>query len=115
MDKQHLKNQIKEWVKIDEEISELKKQIRELNIKKKGLSTNLLDVMKQQEIDAFDLNNDGKLIRQVRKTKTPLTKKYIISSLVTFFKNAEKAKEASTFILESENRQIKTIESICKK
>ena len=115
MDKQHLKNQIKEWVKIDDEIGDLKKQIRELNIKKKNLSTNLLEVMKQQEIDAFDLNNDGKLIRQVRKTKTPLTKKYIISSLVTFFQNTEKAKEASTFILESENRQIKTIESICKK
>jgi urease alpha subunit len=80
MDKQHLKNQIKEWVKIDEEIGNLKKQIRELNIKKKNLSTNLLEVMKQQEIDAFDLNNDGKLIRQVRKTKTPLTKKYILDS-----------------------------------
>jgi hypothetical protein len=115
MDKQHLKNQIKEWVKIDDEISNLKQQIRELNLKKKNLSTNLLDVMKEQEIDAFDLNNDGKLIRQVRKTKTPLTKKYITSSLVNFFKNTEKAKEASIFILESENRQIKMIESICKK
>lgn len=113
MDKQQLKTHIKEWVKLDDEISHYKKQIRELNIKKKKISEQLLSVMKEQEIDAFDLNNDGKLIRQVRKTKTPLTKKYIMSSLVNYFKDDEKAKEASTFILES--RTLIMNESICKK
>ena len=41
--------------------------------------------------------------------------KLSIEEIDSFFQNTEKAKEASTFILESENRQIKTIESICKK
>jgi seryl-tRNA synthetase len=113
MDKQQLKTHIKEWVKLDEEISQYKRQIRELNIKKKKLSDQLLQVMKEQEIDAFDLNNEGKLIRQVRKTKAPLTKKYILTSLVNYFKDDEKAKEASNFILES--RTLKMNESICKK
>jgi len=82
MDKQQLKTHIKEWVKLDEEISQFKRQIRELNVKKKKLSDQLLQVMKEQEIDAFDLNNEGKLIRQVRKTKTPLTKKYILVPVI---------------------------------
>ena len=78
MDKQQLKTHIKDWVKLDDEISHFKRQIRDLNIKKKKLSEQLLQIMKEQEIDAFDLNNDGKLIRQVRKTKTPLNKKRVI-------------------------------------
>ena len=113
MDKQQLKTHIKDWVKIDDEISHFKRQIRDLNLKKKKLSDQLLEVMKEQEIDAFDLNNDGKLIRQVRKTKTPLNKKTIMTSLGNYFKDEEKAKEASDFILES--RTLKINESICKK
>ena len=113
MDKQQLKTHIKEWVKLDDEISQYKQQIRDLNLKKKKLSEQLLIVMKEQEIDAFDLNNEGKLVRQVRKTKSPLTKKYILTSLVNYFKDDEKAKEASNYILES--RTLKMNESICKK
>ena len=113
MDKQQLKTHIKEWVKLDDEITQYKHQIRDLNLKKKKLSEQLLSVMKEQEIDAFDLNNEGKLIRQVRKTKSPLTKKYIMTSLVNYFKDDEKAKDASNYILDS--RILKTSESICKK
>lgn len=113
MDKQLLKSQIKDWVKLDDEISVLKDKIKELNKNKKGITEHLLHVMKNQDIDAFDLNNEGKLIRQVRKSKSPLTKKFIMSSLVTYFKDDEKAKEASTFILDS--RVLKVNESICKK
>jgi hypothetical protein len=113
MDKQRLKIDIKEWVQIDDEISEHRKKIRELAEKKKKISEQLLQTMKDQEIDAFDLNNDGKLVRQVRKTKSPLTKKYIMTTLVNYFKDDEKAKEASTFLLES--RILKTNEFICKK
>jgi seryl-tRNA synthetase len=113
MDKQQLKTHIKEWVKLDDEISQYKQQIRDLNLKKKKLSEQLLSVMKEQEIDAFDLNNEGKLIRQVRKTKSPLTKKYILTSLVNYFKDDDKAKEASNYILDS--RTLKMNESICKK
>jgi hypothetical protein len=113
MDKQQLKIHIKEWVKMDDEISQYKQKIRELNVQKKKISEQLLQTMKDQEIDAFDLNNDGRLVRQVRKTKSPLTKKYITTTLVNYFKDDEKAKEASTFLLES--RILKTNEFICKK
>ena len=68
MDKQLLKTQIKEWVKLDEETSMLKGKIKELNKSKKVITEHLLHIMKDQEIDAFELNNDGKLIRQVRKS-----------------------------------------------
>ncbi len=113
MDKQLIKTQIKEWVKLDDDISLLKDKIKEHNQKKKIITENLLHIMKEQEIDAFDLNNEGKLIRQVRKSKSALTKKFIMSSLTTYFKDDEKAKKASDFILES--RVLKLNESICKK
>ena len=35
MDKQQLKTHIRDWVKLDDEISQFKRQIRDLNIKKK--------------------------------------------------------------------------------
>ena len=113
MDKQLLKTQIKEWVKLDEETSILKDKIKELNKSKKIITEHLLRIMKDQEIDAFELNNEGKLIRQVRKSKSPLTKKFIMASLVTYFQDDEKAKKASAFILEA--RVLKVNESICKK
>jgi hypothetical protein len=40
MDKQQLKTHIKEWVKLDEEISQFKRQIRELNLKKRNYQIN---------------------------------------------------------------------------
>ena len=38
MDKQQLKTYIKDWVKLDDEISHFKRQIRDLNLKKNATS-----------------------------------------------------------------------------
>ena len=80
MDKSQIRNSIKEWVKLDDEIHELKMNIKQLNVAKKTISEKLLDIMKDQEIDAFDLN-DGKLVRHVRKTRVPLSKKHLMTCL----------------------------------
>jgi hypothetical protein len=64
-----LKPMIKEWVKTDDEIGELRKRIRLLTQSKKTVSAQLLTIMKEQKIDEFDLNSEGKLVRQTKKTK----------------------------------------------
>ena len=43
--KEQLVNNIKEWIKMDTEISQLKADIKERTNKKKHLTVNLVDVM----------------------------------------------------------------------
>ena len=54
--KEQLVNNIKEWIKLDTEISELKALAKEKTNKKKGLTENLVTVMKTNKIDCFDIN-----------------------------------------------------------
>jgi hypothetical protein len=108
-----LKQNIKDWVKLDEEMGELRKRMRALNQAKVALSEGLLSVMKDQKIDEFDLNNEGKLVRQTKKTKQPINKKQLITSLSKYFDDEKDAQKVTEFILNS--RQEKMSESICKK
>jgi hypothetical protein len=108
-----LKQNIKEWVKLDEEMGELRKRMRALNQAKVALSEGLLSVMKDQKIDEFDLNNEGKLVRQTKKTKQPINKKQLIASLSKYYEDEKDAQKVTDFILNS--RQERLSESICKK
>jgi hypothetical protein len=112
--KEVLINKIKEWIVHDDEIKKLQKQIKDHRNEKKALTDCLVDIMKTNEIDCFDINN-GKLIFCKNKTKSPLNKKVLLESLEKYFEdipniNAEKVSE---FILE--NREIKIKENIKRK
>jgi hypothetical protein len=113
MDKQHLKQTIKEWVKLDEDVAELKLKIKAMNQRKKEMSLHLLEIMKEQKIDAFDLNNEGKLVRQMKKTKQPINKKQLTTSLTKYYESENEAQKVTEYILNA--RQERTDESICKK
>ena len=52
---------IREWVNIDTDLKGYQKLIREMRIKKKVLTENLVETMKRNNIDAFDIK-DGSLI-----------------------------------------------------
>ena len=54
--KEQLVSNIKDWIKMDTEIAELKAQIKERTNKKKTLTENLVTVMKTNKIDCFDIN-----------------------------------------------------------
>ena len=58
--KDQLIKTIKEWVKNDNEIRELQRQQNIRKIEKKKISANLIDIMRKNEIDCFDLN-DGQI------------------------------------------------------
>ena len=74
--KDQLVTHIKEWIAIDEEVKLLKKEIKIRQERKKNLTHDLVEVMKSNEIDAFDINN-GKLIYTKRKTKQAISKKLL--------------------------------------
>ena len=84
-----------------------------LREEKKALTSSLVEVMKTNEIDCFDIN-DGKLMYAKSKHKKPINKKSLFDALQTYFKeDKELAQEVSDHILNSREETIK--ESIKRK
>jgi hypothetical protein len=111
--KEELVNHIRGWIQIDNDIIKLQKEIKELRENKKTLTASLVDVMKSNEIDCFDIN-DGKLIYSKSKVKKAISKKTLFSALETYFeKDLELAKQLSEHILNSREESVK--ESIRRK
>jgi len=86
--KDQLVNNIKEWIKIDNEINQMKKEIKEKNIKKKNLTENLVNVMKKNEIDCFDING-GAIMYKKNKVKKPISGKTLLNALQDYYKNTK--------------------------
>ena len=111
--KEHLVNNIKEWIKLDNEISDLKAQVKEKTNKKKGLTENLVTVMKTNKIDCFDING-GALVYKSNKVKKPINAKTLLSALQSYYKtDTAVAEELTKQIMESREEQVK--ESIKRK
>jgi hypothetical protein len=108
-----LLNNVKTWLDIDNQIRTLQKEIRDRRKLKKDLTNNLVGIMKTQDIDALNVP-DGQLIYNKTKTKAPLSKKHLLLSLSTYFKNDQRmVDELSKYIMES--RQEKEKENIKRK
>lgn len=105
--KEQLVNNIKDWIKIDNEISQLKAEIKERNNKKKTLTENLVTVMKTNSIDCFDING-GALVYKKNKVKKPINGKTLLSALQNYYKNDVKiAEEITKHVMDSREEQIK--------
>lgn len=105
--KEQLVNNIKEWIKIDTEIAQLKTEIKERNNKKKILTENLVTVMKTNSIDCFDING-GALVYKKNKIKKPINGKTLLFALQNYYKNDVKiAEEITKHVMDSREEQIK--------
>jgi len=107
--KEQLVSNIKEWIKIDTEILRLKAEIKDKTNKKKGLTENLVNVMRTNNIDCFDIN-DGTLVYKKNKVKKPISGKSLLTSLKNYYKNDSNiAEELTKYIMENREEQIKEI------
>jgi hypothetical protein len=105
--KEQLINNIKEWIKIDNDIAQLKKDIKEKNNKKKDLTNNLVTVMKTNQIDCFDING-GALVYKTNKVKKPINGKTLLSALKNYYKTEPLvAEELAKHIMDSREEQVK--------
>jgi phage gpG-like protein len=105
--KEQLVNNIKEWIKIDSEITQLKAEIKERTNKKKNLTENLVKVMKSNSIDCFDING-GALVYKKNRVKKPINGKTLLSALQNYYKNDSKvAEEITKHVMDSREEQIK--------
>jgi|TARA_B110000967_G_C18886981_1_gene564650 hypothetical protein len=110
--KEQLIHHIKEWIGVDEEIKSLQKEIRIKKQKQKDLTQTLMEVMKTNEIDCFDLK-DGKLLYTKNKTKQTINKKYLMTTLIKCLEDPKDAEKVTDFILD--NREEKVKENIRRK
>lgn len=111
--KEQLVSTIKKWVKIDNEIRALQKEQTQRKNEKKKISNELIEVMRKNEIDCFDLN-DGQICYHKKSVKKPLTQKILLSLLSDFYKgDILKASALNNFLLE--NREEVVHETIVRK
>ena len=108
--KEQLKEYLRQWVRVENEISTLTVEIKKRRLIHQQLSASLLDVMRKNEIDCFDIAN-GRIVYSKTKVRAPLNNGQLKSALTTYYKDdAEKVNSLTQFLLES--RVEKTRESI---
>lgn len=110
--KEQLVNHIKTWLKVENELVDLRRAMREKREEKKKLSNELLEVMKENDIDCFDIKN-GKLMSTKVKVKENVNKKMLLRVLTDYMDEPEEVVKLTDYILES--RQIKEKEYIRQK
>jgi tRNA A-37 threonylcarbamoyl transferase component Bud32 len=84
--KDQLKEYLRQWVRVENEIGTLSAEIKKRKLIHQQLSASLLNVMRQNEIDCFDLAN-GRIVYSKTKTKAPLNNGQLKSALTTYYKD----------------------------
>ena len=102
-----VQSNIKEWIKLDNEIAKTKSDLKEKQTKQKSLTETLINVMKNNTIDCFDING-GALVYKKKKTRKTISGKYLLSQLEDYYKDQpELAKEITNKVLENRIEVIK--------
>jgi len=105
--KDQLIKSIKEWVRIDKEIRTLSKEIATRKKEKKNISISLMDIMKKNDIDCFDINN-GQILYTKKNVKKPITKKVLMDILSKYYKgDLAKATQLNNYIIDNREETVK--------
>jgi regulator of replication initiation timing len=110
INKAELIESIKEWIRIDNEIRNLNKEIRDRKTQVGKISQKLMATMKDNKIDEFNVK-EGKLVYATKQVKKPITKKYLTDVLLKYYEGDEgHASELNSYI--QENREAITKETL---
>jgi hypothetical protein len=110
MEKDSLVKLVKDWMKNDSEIKMLQKEQSIRRLENKRISSQLVELMKQHEIDCLEIK-DGKIVYKKRNIKKTISKKQLLIVLSTYFQGDQnKAEELNNYILD--NREIIVKESV---
>lgn len=105
--KDELVASIKDWLKMENDITKLKAELKEKNNKKKQITHTLVSVMKHNRIDCFDIS-DGALIYKKKKTKKTISGKFLLHQLEEYYKDQpELAKDITKHVLDNRIEVIK--------
>ena len=105
--KEELISNIKEWIKMDTEITKLKADIKSKTNKKKQLNDSLVNIMKNNAIDCFDING-GSLVYKQKKTRKTISGKFLLAQLEEYYKDQpEVAKDITKKVLDNREEVVK--------
>jgi hypothetical protein len=98
---------VKEWIKIDNELTKLRSEIRQRNDKRKKITESIVNHMKYTAIDGISIFN-GSLVYRQKKSKKPITAKYLLTQLEKYYSQTpEVAKELTQHLLDNREQVIK--------
>jgi len=81
-----IRQTLREWIAIDDQIRALQTQIKELRTRKNTYGTNILEFMQGNNLDNFVIEGPGgTLSRSVRTTRPPLRREAIRTQLLLQF------------------------------
>lgn len=104
---------VKEWVMIDGEITVQQKKLRELNVRKKNIGSQMMNHMKQSQIEQINLNNDESILYKKSISKKPVNKKLLDVLLQQYLEDTDvEVPQLVKFIFE--NRESVEKETIVK-
>jgi len=110
MSKEELIKNVRKWISLDNEIRTLQKEQKKRRDKKKEVSESLIDFMKENEVDCFEIK-DGNLSYVKQNVKKPITKKNLLEILSKYYDgDIFKATEMNEYIMN--NREEVVRESI---
>jgi hypothetical protein len=98
---------IKEWIKMDTDINKLKAEVKDKTNKKKELTESLVNIMKNNSIDCFDING-GALVYKQKKTRKTISGKFLLAQLEEYYKDQpEVAKDITKRVLDNREEVVK--------
>ena len=102
---EELSDLVKEWIKTNNTITTLQSEIKKQRKHKTIITERLLSIMKNNDIDGFDIT-DGQLMYTKNKVKSTIGKKMLQDTLRAYFNNTEAADKISSHILNSRKEKI---------
>ncbi len=94
------KNNVREWLKLDDDIKTLQRAVAERRKKKNELTPNVLEFMGKYEIE--DLNtHEGKVQYAKSMVTKPMNKDYLKLRLTEYLKSMDKAEKCTKFLMEN--------------
>nr|QFG74659.1 MAG: hypothetical protein [Megaviridae environmental sample] len=94
------KNNVLKWIELDDVIRELRAKTKEITTEKKTYEDSILNFLAEVEEKSVVIPN-GKLSRNVSKTKAPLKKETIQSALTEITHDGNKAAAMTEHIINS--------------
>jgi hypothetical protein len=82
-----VRSSLKEWVSLDDQERQLRKQIKEIRDKKTKNTEDILQFMRDNHVDNFSLEGSGvgNISRSVRTSRPPLRRDFIRTQLLLQF------------------------------
>jgi DnaJ-domain-containing protein 1 len=94
---EQVRENLKSWIALDNQERELRNQIKTIKDQKQKYSSDILNYMKENEVDNFSLEESGgQLSRNVRTSRPPLKRSTLRTQLLLHF--ADEPQKVSEFL-----------------